>query len=101
MSDSEQGTAASGPVPGPEPVPTADERTMATLAHLLQLVGWQVHHALDAKFGRNWDARTGAYLREKFFSRGGLLTLDQIMQEGTGEPLNPQYMIESLKAPER
>ena len=34
MSDSEQGTAAG------EPVPTQDERTMATLAHVLQLVGW-------------------------------------------------------------
>jgi Zn-dependent M32 family carboxypeptidase len=66
---------------------------------LAEMVGWQVHHALDQKFGRNWDARTGAYAREKFFSRGGLLTLDQIMQEGTGEPLNPRYMIESLKAP--
>ncbi|MGH9671376.1 MAG: DUF4870 domain-containing protein [Terriglobales bacterium] len=34
MTFPEQGTAAS------EPVPTADERTMATLAHVLQLVGW-------------------------------------------------------------
>jgi Zn-dependent M32 family carboxypeptidase len=64
---------------------------------LAEMVGWQVHHALDEKFGRTWDARTGAYLRQKFFSRGGLLTLDQIMQQGTGEPLNPEYMIESLK----
>lgn len=66
---------------------------------LAEMVGWQVHHALDQKFGRNWNAETGAYLREKFFSRGGLLTLDQILQEGTGEPLNPRYMIESLKPP--
>ena len=66
---------------------------------LAEMVGWQVHHALDQKFGRAWDPRTGAYLREKFFSRGGLLTLDQIMQEGTGEPLNPRYMIDSLKPP--
>jgi hypothetical protein len=66
---------------------------------LAEMVGWQVHHALDQKFGREWDAQTGAYLREKFFSRGGLLTLDQIMQEGTGEPLNPRYMIDSLKPP--
>ena len=66
---------------------------------LAEMVGWQVHHALDRKFGREWDAQTGAYLREKFFSRGGLLTLDQIMQEGTGEPLNPRYMIDSLKPP--
>lgn len=68
---------------------------------LAEMVGWQVHHALDEKFGREWDPRAGAYLREKFFSRGGLLTLDQIMQEGTGEPLNPKYMIESLKPPGR
>ena len=68
---------------------------------LAEMVGWQVHHALDQKFGRNWDTRTGAYLREKFFSRGGLLTLDQIMQQGTGEPLNPKYMIGSLKPPGR
>ncbi len=67
---------------------------------LAEMVGWQVHHALDQKFGRAWDAQTGVYLRQKFFSRGGLLTLDQIMQEGTGEPLNPKYMIDSLKPPE-
>jgi uncharacterized membrane protein len=36
MTFPEQETASS------EPVPTADERTMATLAHVLQLVGWFV-----------------------------------------------------------
>ena len=36
MSFPEQGTAAS------EPVPTQDERSMATLAHVLQLVGWLI-----------------------------------------------------------
>lgn len=40
MTDLEQGTASSEPFPGAGPVPTADERTMATLAHVLQLVGW-------------------------------------------------------------
>lgn len=34
MTFPEQGTAA------PEPLPTQDERSMATLAHVLQLVGW-------------------------------------------------------------
>jgi uncharacterized membrane protein len=34
MTFPEQGTASG------EPVPAADERTMATLAHVLQLVGW-------------------------------------------------------------
>ncbi|MGH9669283.1 MAG: DUF4870 domain-containing protein [Terriglobales bacterium] len=40
MTDLEQGTAPSEPTPEVEPVPTQDERTMATLAHVLQLVGW-------------------------------------------------------------
>ena len=40
MTDLEQGTAVSGPRAGPEPAPTQDERTMAPLAHVLQLVGW-------------------------------------------------------------
>lgn len=40
MSELEQGTAPSGPVAGAEPAPTQDERTMATLAHVLQMVGW-------------------------------------------------------------
>jgi len=40
MTDLEQGTATSGPFHGAEPVPTQDERSMATLAHVLQLVGW-------------------------------------------------------------
>jgi uncharacterized Tic20 family protein len=40
MTELEQEMASRGPFPGVEPVPTADERTMATLAHVLQLVGW-------------------------------------------------------------
>ena len=34
MSELEPGTATSNPIP------TQDERTMATLAHVLQVVGW-------------------------------------------------------------
>jgi uncharacterized Tic20 family protein len=37
MTFPEQGMAA---IPGAQPMPTADERSMATLAHVLQLVGW-------------------------------------------------------------
>ena len=46
MTELEQGTGAGGATapaeaaPHAKQVPTADERTMATLAHVLQLVGW-------------------------------------------------------------
>lgn len=40
MSDVQQGTGADAITPLAEPVPTQDERTMATLAHVLQMVGW-------------------------------------------------------------
>ena len=40
MSELERGTGAGEAAPHAEQVPTADERTMATLAHVLQLVGW-------------------------------------------------------------
>ena len=39
MSDLEQGTTAGESVPGADYAPTQDERTMATLAHVLQIVG--------------------------------------------------------------
>ncbi len=64
---------------------------------LAEMVARQAHHAADARFGKTWSAETGRWLRENFFSRGGRLTLDQIMQAGTGEPLTPRYMIEALK----
>ena len=63
---------------------------------LAEMVGRQVHHALAAKFSEQWGPAAGGYLREKFFSRGGRLTLDEIMQQGTGEALTDKYLIDAL-----
>jgi Zn-dependent M32 family carboxypeptidase len=68
---------------------------------LAEMVGRQIHHAADRQFGTRWDKRTGKYLREKFFSRGGRFTLDEIMREGTGEPLTAKYLIEALRGEEQ
>ncbi len=64
-----------------------------------EMVGRQIHHALDERFGKRWDKNAGKYLREKFFSRGGRFKLDEIMQQGTGKPLTAGYLIEALKEP--
>jgi Zn-dependent M32 family carboxypeptidase len=53
---------------------------------------------MDQKFGRNWGRPRGTYLHDKFLIRGGSLTLDQIMQQGTGERLTAKYLITALKA---
>ena len=63
---------------------------------LAEMVGRQVHHALSKKFGETWGPEAGNWLREKFFVRGGRLTLDEIMQQGTGEPLTDRYLIDAL-----
>src|SRR5919109_1579050 len=47
---------------------------------------------------KRWGKEAGDFLKGKFFSRGGRLTLDEIMQGGTGEPLSDKYLIEALKA---
>lgn len=64
---------------------------------LAEMVGWQVHAALEKRFGVSWDAKTGQFMKEKFFSYGGRATLDQILEGGTGEPLNPDHLIRALK----
>jgi hypothetical protein len=63
-----------------------------------EMVGRQVHHALNRRFGENWNTETGKFLKEKFFSRGGRLTLDEIMEDSTGEPLTDRYLISALSA---
>jgi hypothetical protein len=65
---------------------------------LAEMFGYQVHHTLDQKFGRVWGQEAGNYLHDKFLVRGGRLTLDQIMLEGTGEKLTADYLIRALKA---
>lgn len=65
---------------------------------LAEMFAYQVHHTLDQKFGTDWGHEAGTYLHDKFLIRGGTLTLDQIMQEGTGEGLTARYLITALKA---
>src|SRR5215469_4472785 len=69
---------------------------------LAEMFAYQVHHTLDQKFGRNWGPRGGTYLHDKFLIRGGMLTLDQVMQEATGEGLTAEHLIAALqsKAPQ-
>ena len=64
---------------------------------LADMFAYQVHHTLDQKFGRNWGQQGGTYLHDKFLIRGGTLTLDQIMQAGTGKGLTTEYLIAALK----
>jgi oligoendopeptidase F len=63
---------------------------------LAEMVGRQVHHSLTSRFGEHWGTDAGVFLKDKFFVRGGRLTLDQIMKEGTGEPLTDKYLIQAL-----
>jgi hypothetical protein len=65
---------------------------------LAEMVGRQIHYAMEQRFGPDWDSdpRAGAYLREKFFSRGARLSFDQIMLEGTGERLTPKWLLEAM-----
>jgi oligoendopeptidase F len=65
---------------------------------LAEMFAYQVHHTLDQRFGRNWGQEGGAYLHDKFLIRGGSLTLDQIMQQGTREGLSPNYLVAALTA---
>jgi oligoendopeptidase F len=65
---------------------------------LAEMFAYQIHHSIDQKFGRNWGRQGGTYLHDKFLIRGGSLTLNQIMQEGTGEGLTAEYLITALKA---
>ncbi len=64
---------------------------------LAEMVGRQIHDAVDRRFGRAWGPEAGAYLRAKFFRRGGSLTLDEILTEGTGRPLSAASLIAALK----
>jgi hypothetical protein len=65
---------------------------------LAEMFAYQVHHTLDQRFGRNWGQEGGAYLHDKFLIRGGSLTLDQIMQQGTREGLSAKYLVAALTA---
>ncbi|MGH9603176.1 MAG: hypothetical protein ACRD24_12400, partial [Terriglobales bacterium] len=66
---------------------------------LSEMVATQVHHALEQHFGEKWGPEAGVYLRDHFYTRGGRMPLDEIMREGTGEPLTARYLIEAMKGP--
>jgi hypothetical protein len=53
------------------------------------MFAYQVHRTLDQSSAATGP--TGEYLHDKFLIRGGSLTLDQIMREGTGEGLTAEY----------
>jgi Zn-dependent M32 family carboxypeptidase len=53
-------------------------------------------NSLTHRFGEQWGVDAGNFLKEKFFARGGQLTLDEIMEQGTGEPLTDKYLIRAL-----
>ena len=63
---------------------------------LAEMVGRQVHHTLEDRFGEHWGPAAGTFLREKLFVRGGRLTLDEIMEQATGEPLTDKYLIRAM-----
>ena len=65
---------------------------------LAEMFAYQVHHTLDQKFGSTLGPAAGSYLSEKYFTRGGMLTLNAIMEQGTGEKLTPDYLIAALKS---
>jgi peptidyl-dipeptidase A len=62
-----------------------------------EMVGRQIHAAAEKRSGKEWDRRTGQYLRKNFFSRGGFYSVGEIMRRGTGETLTPRYLIDSLR----
>ena len=65
---------------------------------LAEMVGRQIHDALDRRFGRAWGPEAGAYLRAKFFRRGGSLDArSRSSTEGTGRPLSAASLIAALK----
>jgi oligoendopeptidase F len=63
---------------------------------IAEMVGRQIHQALDRRFGRVWGPEAGAFLRTHFFAQGGGLTLDEILVQGTGEKLSAAALVGAL-----
>lgn len=62
-----------------------------------EMIAHQIEHSTDRAFGRNWGKDAGERLKANFYSRGAGQGIDQLMGNGTGEPLNPRYLIEFLQ----
>ncbi|MFY9551313.1 MAG: M3 family metallopeptidase [Thermoanaerobaculia bacterium] len=65
---------------------------------LAEMVGRQVHRAVSRRFVSPWGQDAGEYLRERLFARGGSLTMDEILEDATGEPLSAAALIEALSS---
>jgi Zn-dependent M32 family carboxypeptidase len=63
-----------------------------------EMVAHQIQHKADQESGRNWGKKTGEYLKINFYSRGAELSLNGLMENGTGEPLTPRYLIQFLQS---
>jgi len=63
---------------------------------LAEMVGRQVHRAVNRKFGASWGPAAGEYLRARLFSKGGSRTMDQILEDATGEPLSTSALVAAL-----
>jgi Zn-dependent M32 family carboxypeptidase len=61
---------------------------------IAEMAAQQIHGYINASPELNrWDEATGNYLRTKYFSIAGRMTLDEILVAGTGEKLTPAYTI--------
>jgi oligoendopeptidase F len=62
-----------------------------------EMFGRQVHADAQKRFGNTWGREAGDYLRKNYFSISGRMTLDEVLKHGTGEPLNPKYLVDYIK----
>ena len=65
---------------------------------LAEMVGQQLHRAVSRRFVSPWGRDAGEYLRKRRFARGGSLTMDEIPEDATGEPLSAAALIEALSS---
>jgi Zn-dependent M32 family carboxypeptidase len=63
-----------------------------------EMFGRQVHADAQRRFGGTWDRKAGDYFRKNYFSISGRLTLDEVLKQGTGEPLNPKYLVDYIQS---
>ncbi len=57
---------------------------------LADLISWQIHQSLEQKFGPDYvfDPRVGAFLKENFYTNGGLLPWQMRLKRATGRELD-------------
>ncbi len=61
-----------------------------------EMFGRQVHADAQRRFGNTWGKDAGNYLRKNYFSISGRMTLDEVLKQGTGEPLNAKYLVDYI-----